>query len=487
MNSAKKTDITRALFLPLIFLLSTVFASPLRANTSHEPSLLPLSNSTASATTNATTSSTATTASSDTQNSAQPMADVHVIMDTKVKDIDGSHLTLEFGKLPLNGIRDHLNSKIAFSDKRATPDLIPSTSDKVALTIFVPSSLSQSDKDLFVAEVEKQLAFEQKTLKVVTVEIGQYRNSIETEAKQLLTQFDKSSEEHQVALKIIEAETKKLDLLEKWSLDMKKFINNMKDVKHWPKEQQYMFFGSLIGVGKSISSVAFWTTTTGFNAYGIAQSVMSVALDFIFSRWGHRIQSWKSSHEIPAFGGIKVLDFIRNLYNKNTLIKTFIIDNLIGVSAGAYFRWLSWMADTSGKISSPLSMDYLTNVLGGMTLGGLLGSAGSQGVVTLRKKGYITVGVEYSLYQVFGLGMQIGGFLNGSGMSELFWLYLKTEAISKGALFAASRLLPNKSRRVIIMHPDLDEKQISEIKYGLGMYDVKPLREIMACSKLYAH
>jgi hypothetical protein len=150
-----------------------------------------------------------------------------------------------------------------------------------------------------------------------------------------------------------------------------------------------------------------------------------------------------------------------------------VVNNVIGISAGAYFRWLSWWADASGKIQPPWSMDFANNMTAGITIGGVAGAAGAQGNRTLRRKGYYGSGTENLVNQVFGLSMMIGGFLNGRGNSELFMAYLWTESIAKSVLYGASKMLPNKAPRVFVFHPEISTAQIEDFKFRFGIYDAE--------------
>lgn len=400
-----------------------------------------------------------------------PIQDVHVVMDTQIRDIDGSHWTVEFGKTRLENLRENLIEKTARQQ-----DILVTANESVLLHVFVPASMSADDRQDFTERIIKEMKLNGSRVEVrlVDVDVEAMTQNLEKDVRVIEASSELTVEGREKLSAFKTAMHQKILTMKAWSSDFLSFTKTMRKFNKWPLEQKFMFFGSIIGLGKSVSSVAFWTKETGVNALGIAQSMMALTLDVVFSRWGHIIENWKASHRIPSIDlGIanRVIEPIRRLYNEQIVIKAFIVNNLIGISAGAYFRWLSWWADSSGKIQPPWSMEYAYNIIGGMSLGGVTGAAGSQGVRTLRKKGYISVGVEYSIYQLFGMGMQIGGFLNGSGMTELFWLYLKTEAASKAILYGASKVLPTRDRRLIVFHPTVSDSQIKDLKYRLGVYD----------------
>ncbi|MBN8542553.1 MAG: hypothetical protein J0L82_19340 [Deltaproteobacteria bacterium] len=404
--------------------------------------------------------------------------DFNVIMDIPVLAADGSRMTVEFGKTSFENLPESIIGKIP--DGR---NVLPSNQEKAVFHLLVPKEMKEADRKQFVERLVQSFGqsdndkLEVKIREVDVVKIEKEQTAAIGKISERALEMGIPKED---VLRDASALKSKLSqhvsLIRKWGHEFIAFTRRLSDYRRWPLESKYMLFGALLGGGKSIGSVGFWLGTTGVNPLGIAQALMSVTLDVVFSVWGQRIESWKGRHTIPEPKNSvvkKVTNPVRLLYNENTFLKAFLVNNLIGVSAGGYFRWLSWWADTSGKIQPPWSMDFVNNMAAGITIGGVAGAAGAQGNRTLRRKGYYGSGTENLVNQTFGLSMMIGGFLNGRGNSELFMAYLWTEAVAKSVLYGASKMLPNRAPRVFVFHPEISAAQIEDFKFRFGIYDAE--------------
>jgi hypothetical protein len=402
-------------------------------------------------------------------------------MDTAIKDTDGSRVAIELGSVQLSKFADTINERLEMPANQVIGAQLTSE-----VHVFIPKDMAEEDKIKFVNQVRLGIEAEKNggakvniTVRPVDIDVYGIERKLtqaNKDIERILRERDSSdsSEEGAMAKKVIALNKRTISHLHDWRRDFLIWVHKMKNWSNWPLEQKLMFHGSIIGLGKSALSVTFWTKETGVNAFGVAQTMMSFALDFLFARWGHRIEAWKGSHRLPTidFPGLnKTWNSVARFYNDNPVVKAFMIDNLIGISAGAYFRLMSYLADKSGQVGAPWSVEYIENILGGMTIGSVAGAAGGQGVRTLRRKGIIGVSTEYALYQIFGLGMQIGGFLNGAAWTNAFWLFLKAEAAAKVLLWGASRSIPAKKQRILVFSDEISDGQIKNIQYQFGMYD----------------
>lgn len=386
--------------------------------------------------------------------------DTQVITDTRHFEGDGSRIALSMTLSHFSEMGQYISPQLA-------------TDSEQRFLLFVPAGLNQDEKSRFKTAVLNSLKVSSDLrviIELIPVDIDLLQAAVQ-ETAESVKQLDMDEA----------SKRDTLTLLRNWSEQFQnwntRFIEKVKRIHHWkqwPTEQKLMLIGSGIGLGKAALSVGFWIPSTGANIYGFSQAAMSLVLDFFFARWGHRVEAWKGRHRIGTPRFLKdshIYQRAVNLYNDAPVLKAFVIDNLIAISAGAYFRALSYAADSTGRVQSPLSWDFAQNILGGMTIGGISGAAGGQGVRTLRRKGYIGPRTEYALFQLFGLGMQIGGFLNGAGMSTAFWVFLKAEAVFKFGLYFASRALPNRKPRTLVFHEGLSNASAKNIQYQHGLYD----------------
>ncbi|MCB0421191.1 MAG: hypothetical protein KDD61_09345 [Bdellovibrionales bacterium] len=399
-----------------------------------------------------------------------------VITDTLQTEGDGSRIFLSMSLGQMEDFKGSLSPQL---DKN---------SDHV-FKIFIPQSLTTAERAAFKKTVIDSLEIKKGTsaqIELIPLDVELLYKA----AAEVSTEIDRLDVDTETKSQWKASIELTLEKFRNWKSHIIDSLKEMKHWKRWPTEQRIMLVGSFVGIGKSIMSIGFWIPSTGANIYGYSQAAMSLFLDVFFARWGHRVEAWKGRHLLGRPNFVKnsvVLNKATRFYNQTPVLKAFVVDNLIAISAGAYFRALSYAADTTGTIHSPLSMDFAQNILGGMTIGGISGAAGGQGVRTLRRKGYIGPKTEYALFQLFGLGMQIGGFLNGAGMSTAFWVFLKAEAFFKFGLYFASRALPNRKPRTLVFHEGIPLSEVKNIQYQHGLYDSLTVTPETLSSELQKH
>lgn len=445
-----------------------------------------------------------------------------VVMHTNRLQADGSVAAIDLGLLS----PENLNSPNFGFDGKEIEAIRPETEVSVSITVVVPSSLSRDEEAAFVENIKK--AFESRhpnveiQTKTVSVDIkglenqaisandsiaealqesvqelnqGQvpYELSSLARTKAFLAQSTKDflfSLEHMtvqtayfaaLARKMVEKNNKQLAGFKEWSRDFSIRIKRLRHWKNWTVREKDMFVaGVVVGGGKSTLSVSYWLTVTGVNTFGVLQAGMSLFLDVFFAAWGNKVESWKGSHQFPLLKKSKIVQW----YNNTPLLKAFIIGNMISFSAGFYFRLWSHLNDPR-NVTSPWSVEALGTYFGAMSIGGLIGSAGGQGALTLRRKNWISARQEMLLYQIYGIKMQIEGFLFGSGLTSLFWMFFAGNMAIQSSIYGASRLLPTRTPRVLVLHPDVlkNPAVVESELYTTGILDHKRMTDFTEISQ----
>lgn len=436
---------------------------------------------------------------------------IRLVMQTQMQANDESRMAVDFG---LISAADLEKADFGFDSKEVAA-IRPLRELTVSLNIVVPSGLSQEDESGFVEGVTAAFLAQHRdvSVKVRTIKID--LEKLEQESKKanegiasalrdnLLPAssslkpvehvLDLPTDKFVKALESASVETAYLvalarSMIQKNKTQMKRFrawrkgfikqIKRLREWRNWTTREKDMFFaGTVVGGGKSSLSISYWLTATGVNTYGVLQSAMSLFMDVFFAAWGNKVESWKSKHQFRWFRNLKWVKW----YNETPLVKAFVINNMIGFAAGFYFRLWSYL-NNPDKVSSPWSFEALGTYLGAMSIGGLIGSAGGQGALTLRRKGWISARQELLLYQLYGLKMQVEGFLFGSGLTALYWMFFSGNMAFQSLVYGSSRVLPAKNPRALVIHPDLasNEELVESEKYLAGLLDAEDLQQLGA-------
>jgi len=329
---------------------------------------------------------------------------------------------------------------------------------KIEVTVFLPAELEDQDREAFLEKIKTSLN-------------AKYKYPVYTIRPLLIPTREIVEEGERLnAPKVI------LNSFKSWRDKAKQIAHKILNNRFNARARD-LTVGGMIGLSKSFMGVSYWLTVTGFNPFGIAQSILSVGLDTIFHVFPVQINRWKGQHEIPFMKDSKLIEG----YNKSPLVKAFVVNQAIHFIITYVFRLLSYLDDPD-KVSSPNSVEFLSLFTGLAAVGTPIGAAGDMGVRTLARKGYISGRTEHYIFNLFGLELQINGLLFGSGRTEWLPIGLAVEWGGKIVSYLLATSLKAKSNRIVIAHPDVVQTRKNDILYLMGMENVLQVPDLEVVS-----
>lgn len=262
--------------------------------------------------------------------------------------------------------------------------------------IILSSDMDKADEDAFVEQVEKMLN-QRHAVSAFTIKRSYLPESVVNEIEQEKSQIAKSD----------------FESWRDWTMRLAHEIR----LGSFQPEKVDLFFGSLIGQGRTVGSAVYWLSVTGKNKYGMFQAGLAMALNQFFSLFPTQINTWKVEHEIPILKDQPVVQF----YNHHPFVKTIAINELTALSMQVVFRYFSYLAQPT-SIAKPLSYEFLVPFFAMSSVRTPLGAAEDLGVLTLLKKGYIDRRMAHYLSNFFGTQSLITALLFSAG--RLRWLPL---------------------------------------------------------------
>lgn len=331
--------------------------------------------------------------------------------------------------------RDHVNlndlSQISLLTKDGMNILPYGEDDKIEVILFLPYDMEPQDENAFVSEIENHLnqKYKQAVYKVKRSYIPQ----------NVIAPNDPTTQD---------------------------WVDKTKQYARWIRQKSYepefmdLTMGSIIGASRSMASVGYWLSVSGLNIFGMTQASLALILGQIFSRYPTQINKWKAEHNIPFLKDNPLVHF----YNSRPFAKTLIINELIAFVAQSNFRFLSHLARPA-QIRTPLSTEFLGTFFAMSLVRTPLHSTGDVGLLTLLKKGYVTRRTAHYLYNLFAIESQISTLLFAGGKLRWLPIFLAIEWGTKSAVWGVARLLPPRHHRLMIVHPNISERDRDQIEY----------------------
>lgn len=403
----------------------------------------------------------------------QNLASLRLLLETDIPDIDSTRFTVDFGQMSFAELGD-LPTRLG-----EHADILPDPAKPLIVSVFVPATLSQTERDDFVRSVEDQMSRANPLMKINAVAVAIDTEKAELDKEDANARIDKTAAElvkqdgadlshYAGALK--QNNEQQAKELRNWD---RGFRGKIAEYKNWLRsgytKDNDKSVGGWIGSARGLASAAVWL---GFNRLSVSaafQIPASFFLDWFFSKYEREVDIFKGTHRIPL-EQVPVIKHVVRFYNERPLLKSWIIGNLIGFVAGNYFRFWSWFEDPE-RTSAPWSADALATYGSAWSIGSLAGAVGSQGPRILRKKGYMSSRAEYYLYVSYGMMFQLGGWFYGLGWNHAVLAAVSAESTFKVGLYAYARVKPFKEARAIALHPALAEREVNEMLYRVGIED----------------
>lgn len=390
---------------------------------------------------------------------------ITVFADTKLLDKNyGAAIHAEMSELSLEDLRKMK------APAGAEADVLPKAGSEIEVTVVVPKGSSPEEikafQDAVVPPLKDRFATNKVTIKLLEIDIEDvsYNAKISNAAIDHALQLSEpdrveSNKKLAEAFKAGNNYTVKV-----WNDWKSSFAETVKRVKTNP-ESKSLAMASILGlISTSIVSKAL-ISTTGLNKFGIAQSLFALAYDQLNSTLSTRFVKWQVEHRFPLLKHWSPVKFYNGVTMARGIAANFVTSSLLSFE----LRCLAYLSSTP-NVASPYSIEFLTS-LGGMNMVGSALSAGTDvGVKSLGMKGYISSRTEILLNSTFNLLQQINNAMIGTGATEFLAFGLAVEWVGRLGVIAANKILPAKTNRIVVVHPELaTENAQNKIKYLTGV------------------
>lgn len=259
----------------------------------------------------------------------------------------------------------------------------------------------------------------------------------------------------------IEQNNKKMGLLLKWKDWSLAWYNQLKGD---PRKQD-LLIGNVVGGIRSVFNSGYWLTVTGKNSFGWTQTMISIVLDQIFSRYVKEYNDFKFDHQIPWYKDSVLVGFYNNT---SKFIRAVTLSYLMGLGTSATLRMLSHLNDPQ-VIATPFSLSFLAQFGGLFLVKKFAGNISDNGIRQLHQKGFITTRVETLILHAVGMLSLINNTMFNSGWIDWLAYGLAVEVVVKGAISIVGHRLPSREKRVFIFHPQVAPQDMLSVMRINGM------------------
>jgi hypothetical protein len=372
-----------------------------------------------------------------------------MIVPTTMLNQTGSPMRIDVGQLQ----GDQLSGWM-----KQVKEYLPSGAP-ITIAAYVPAGLSTVEADVFRNHLLSQFepVYQRATIDLIEIDVPDFVSTVQRENELLVDLQNRNvamTGEELVNAAIAE-NIESIRSVEKWKKNFGSFVHNLNN----PKTN--FLIGNYLGKIRGSLGGIMLVSSAGLSWFSAAAGMMDFAVIDATSRAGIAMQDFVNTKlRIPIF---KRFPLVR-IFNESMFVRSVAFNFTVwNVAYRSIKKGLLHLGNPSG-IASPISSAGIAETLSIGGTSAVIGALGGVGISGLAEKGYISKPAQNYLLWSLGIVGQVGHALQIAQHTGTAAWFLGTVWGAYGTIWAASKLLPTRNNRVVVMHPAIDAAQLSHIK-----------------------